>query len=63
MTVICTRTHDGNVIARDGQSGLSASGGTVMEALLELRRRLTQFGHDTSAVDAAIARLQMREAA
>jgi len=35
------RTADGNVIARDPRSGLTASGATLDEALAELRRLLS----------------------
>lgn len=38
--IITTRTEDGSVIAVDPETGLSASGGTIEEAVAELRRLL-----------------------
>jgi len=42
----CIRTSDGTVIVRDPETGLTASGRSVVEALAELRRLLSHTHTD-----------------
>jgi len=56
----CIRTTDGTVIVRDPNTGMTASGRTVVEALAELRRLLA---HTHTDARHALRRLDAKQAA